>query len=154
MDVATIDQAYQQLQGEAKETADKIAALAAKLGTAAQGGDANAREWMLDLKEIALAVRDEESQVTALLGAMHGFAANALSAPQSLPATTPQGPQPAYAPPPPGYGAPPPGYGQPGYGYGAAGGSPLSGFLQSGFGRAITLGLGFGLGDDLINKIF
>jgi hypothetical protein len=26
--------------------------------------------------------------------------------------------------------------------------------LNSGFGRAITLGAGFGIGDDLINKIF
>jgi hypothetical protein len=30
----------------------------------------------------------------------------------------------------------------------------LSGFLNSGFGRAVTLDAGFGIGDDLINKIF
>jgi hypothetical protein len=30
----------------------------------------------------------------------------------------------------------------------------LSGSFNSGFGRAVTLGTGFGIGDDLINKIF
>jgi hypothetical protein len=30
----------------------------------------------------------------------------------------------------------------------------LGSFLNSGFGRAIEMGAGFGIGDDLINKIF
>lgn len=30
----------------------------------------------------------------------------------------------------------------------------LGGFLNSGFGRAIEMGAGFGIGDDLINKTF
>ena len=30
----------------------------------------------------------------------------------------------------------------------------LDGFLNSGFGRAMEMGAGMGLGDDLINKIF
>ena len=33
-------------------------------------------------------------------------------------------------------------------------GGMLGGFLNSGFGRAIEMGAGFGLGEDLINKIF
>lgn len=33
------------------------------------------REWMLDLKEIALAIQAEQNQVTALLQALHGFVA-------------------------------------------------------------------------------
>ena len=30
----------------------------------------------------------------------------------------------------------------------------LGGFLKSGFGRTAEMGAGFGIGDDLINKIF
>jgi hypothetical protein len=149
MDIQTIDSAYAQLQSEAADTSAKLQALAGKLQAAAQSGDQNAREWLLDLREIALAVRDEESQVGSLLQAMHGFAVNQMQPPAVAP-------QPAYpAPPPPGYGYPQQGYPQQGYpqqGYG--GGNPLSGFMNSGFGRAVEMGLGFGLGDDLINKIF
>jgi len=34
------------------------------------------------------------------------------------------------------------------------GGGTLQRFLGGGFGRAIATGAGFGIGDDLINKIF
>jgi hypothetical protein len=34
------------------------------------------------------------------------------------------------------------------------GGGALQRFLGGGFGRAIVTGAGFGIGDDLINKIF
>uniref|UniRef100_E6QAA1 Uncharacterized protein n=1 Tax=mine drainage metagenome TaxID=410659 RepID=E6QAA1_9ZZZZ len=34
------------------------------------------------------------------------------------------------------------------------GGGFLSEFMNSGFGRAIEMGAGFGIGDDLINKLF
>ena len=33
-------------------------------------------------------------------------------------------------------------------------GGMLGSFLNSGFGRAIEMGAGFGVGNDLINKIF
>jgi hypothetical protein len=122
-------------------------ALAAKLQTAAQSGDQNAREWMLDLREIALALQAEESQVGSLLQAMHGFAVNAMQQP---PVPYPQT-APGYAPQAPAYGQP--GYPQPGYGV-PQGTNPIQGFLSSGFGRAVEMGLGFGLGDDLMNKIF
>lgn len=159
MDIQAIDNAYAQLQQEASQTSQKIQALAAKLQAAAQSGDQNAREWMLDLREVALAIQTEESQVSSLLQAMHAFAVSTMQQPQY------GAPQPGYPPPgypPPGY--PPPGYApqppaSPGYGYppqggNPLGGNPLGGFLNSGFGRAIETGLGFGLGDDLINKIF
>jgi hypothetical protein len=147
MDIQTIDAAYAQLQQEAAQTSQKVQALASKLQAAAQNGDQNAREWMLDLREIALAVQAEENQVGALLQAMHGFAVSTMQQPQYLA-------PPGSASQPPGYG-PPPGYvPQPGYAYPPQGGNPVSGFLNSGFGRAVEMGLGFGLGDDLINKIF
>jgi hypothetical protein len=34
------------------------------------------------------------------------------------------------------------------------GGGMLGGFLNSGFGRAVEVGAGIGVGDDLINSIF
>lgn len=83
MDTATIDQAYGQLQGEFQDVARSIQALAEKLQAAAQAGDTNAPEWLLDLKQVA-----------------------------------------------------------------------LGGFLNSGFGRAMELGAGIGLGEDIINSIF
>jgi hypothetical protein len=37
---------------------------------------------------------------------------------------------------------------------GGGGGGMLSGLLNSGFGRAMEVGAGIGLGEDLINSIF
>jgi uncharacterized coiled-coil protein SlyX len=148
MDIQTIDNAYAQLQQEAGQTSQKLQALASKLQAAAQSGDQNVREWMLDLREIALSVPTEENQVAALLQAMHGFAVSTLQQPQYAAPPPGYAPQPGYPTRAPGYPAQPPGYGYP------QGGNPLSGFLNSGFGRAVETGLGFGLGDDLINKIF
>ncbi len=133
MDVQTIDQQYQQLQAEAQQTTAKLQVLADKLQAAASSGDQNAREWQLDLKEIALAIQSEQNQMLLLLQALHGFIAAQQQAAQAYPQWS----------------------GQPGYA-GQQGGfmGALSGFLNSGFGRAIEMGAGFGIGDDLINKIF
>jgi hypothetical protein len=59
MDAQTVDQDYAQLQQQAQQTTALIQTLAGKLQAAA-AGDTNAREWMLDLKEIALGVQQEE----------------------------------------------------------------------------------------------
>lgn len=155
MDVQTIDQEYQQLQAQAQGTAQELRTLAEKLQSAAQGGNQDAREWMLDLKSIALAMQAEQNQVNLLLQALHGFVANQSAAMQATPPAQQPSPwqQQPMAPqgyPQPGYGQPQPGYGQPQMG----GGGMLGSFLNSGFGRAIEMGAGFGLGDDLINKIF
>ena len=50
MDIQTIDNAYQQLQNEGQQVAQQFQTLAGKLQAAAQGGNADAREWMLDLR--------------------------------------------------------------------------------------------------------
>jgi hypothetical protein len=145
MDIETIDQQYQQLQAQAQGTVQEITGLANKLQAAAQSGNQDAREWLLDLKSIALAMQAEQNQVGLLLQAIHGFVANQASAIQPPPAAG----QWAQTP-----NMPPPGY-QPGYGQPQQGGvgGMLGSFLNSGFGRAISLGAGFGIGDDLINKI-
>jgi hypothetical protein len=160
VDIQTIDNAYESVQRQSQDTAAKLQTLGQKLQRAAQAGDQNAREWLLDLREIALAVRDEESQVAGLLQAIHGFAANQIQQPppqqQPYPMQQPYPAQPPYAPQPP-YPAQPPYAPQPPYppqqpGYGAQ--NPLSGFLNSGFGRALEMGAGIGLGEDLIGRLF
>ncbi len=146
MDTDTIDQQYNQLQTEFQDVANTVQAFAAKLQAAAQAGDENAREWLLDLKQIALDVKDEQMQVTGLLQAIHGWAtaqaqAAAAPPPPAQPMAQPA-PQPVYVQ------QAPMGYG------GGGGGGAFGGFLNSGFGRAMEMGAGIGLGSDLINSIF
>ena len=76
MDTTTIDQAYNQLQTEFQDVAQTVQGLAAKLQQAADAGDQNAREWLLDLKQVALDIKDEQMQCNNLLTAIHGFVAN------------------------------------------------------------------------------
>lgn len=148
MDIQTIDSQYSQLQGQADQTVQSLKALATKLQTASQAGNPDAREWMLDLKEIALAIQAEQNQVANLLQALHGYVANQ---PQQM-GSVPQTQQPWGAPQPQNY--PPQNYPpQQGYPPQQQGGI-LGGFLNSGFGRAITMGAGFGIGDSIINDIF
>ena len=154
MDPQTVDQNYAQLQQQGQQTAALLQTLAGKLQAAAAAGDTNAREWMLDLKEIALGVQQEEGQVSLLLQSIHSMVDNHVQSTG----------QPGYQQ---GYQQQQPGYQQPGYqqGYqpqyqqqggmgGMGGGGMLQSFLGGGFGRAIMTGAGFGIGDDIINKIF
>jgi len=133
VDPQTVDQNYAQLQQQGQQTASLLQTLAGKLQTAAAAGDSNAREWMLDLKEIALGVQQEEGQVSLLLQSIHSMVDNHV---QSA-----------------GY-QQQPGYQQQGGMGGMGGGGMLQSFLGGGFGRAIVSGAGFGIGDDIINKIF
>jgi uncharacterized phage infection (PIP) family protein YhgE len=171
MDIQTIDSQYAQLQTQAQQTIQELKDLAGKMQTAAGSGDANAKEWLLDLKSIAIAIQAEQNQVTNLLQAIHNFADSHNQMSQgSVPQTLPGGPgygQQGYPPggyPPPqqmpygqqGY-PPPQGYPQGGYPnqpYPQQGGGFFGQLLNSGFGRAIEMGAGFGIGDDIINKIF
>lgn len=138
MDIQTIDSQYNQLQSQAQQTVGELQNLAQKLQAAAQAGDQNAREWYLDLKSVALAIQAEQNQVSNLLQALHGFVANQA---QQI-SQSPWG-NPAY---PPQSGAP--------VGYPQQHGGILGGFLNSGFGRALEMGAGFGIGDEIINRIF
>jgi hypothetical protein len=144
MDPETVDQNYAQLQQQGQQTAGLIQTLAGKLQAAASAGDTNAREWMLDLKEIALGVQQEEGQVSLLLQSIHSMVDNHVQQPQYQQQQQPQYQQPQYQQ---------PQYQQGGMG-GMGGGGTLQRFLGGGFGRAIVTGAGFGIGDDIINKIF
>jgi hypothetical protein len=158
MDAESVDREYAALQQQAQQTSTLIQTLAGKLSAAASAGDPNAREWQLDLKEIALAIRDEESSATSLLQAIHAMVDNHV---QSVaPPPPPQFQEPPTYQQPPVYQQPPAyqqpvSYAQPQYqsGYGQGGGT-LHHFLGSTFGRAIVTGAGFGIGDDIINSIF
>jgi hypothetical protein len=131
MDPQSIDQAYTQLQQEFSEVAAALQALAGKLSAAAGAGDARAQEWLLDLKGLALNLKSEQMQAQNLLSTIHAFIdSEHQQYQQQIPAYQQQ------------FGA----------GTGRRGG--LGGFLNSGFGRAIEMGAGFGIGDDLINSIF
>jgi hypothetical protein len=154
MNIETIDQNYQQLQEQGQQTVQALTTLAQKLQRAAEAGDLNAREWLLDLKEVALEVRTEQAQVGGLLQSLHGFVANQLQA--ESPYQQPQHmQQPVYQAPPQQYQQQP--YAQQGYaqqGYPGQGGGMLNRFMGSGFGQAVTMGAGFAIGDDLINDLF
>jgi len=149
VDIETIDQNYQQLQQQSQQTVQAITALAQKLQTAANAGDQNAREWLLDLKGITLGFQQEQNQVTLLLQAIHNFVANQTQQPP------PQYQQPQYQQ--PQYQQPQ--YQQPMYQqqpvYQNSGwGGGFGGFLHGGFGQAIATGAGFAIGEDIINDIF
>jgi len=141
MDTSSIDQEYSQLQTEFQDVAKSVEAFAGKLQAAAQGGDQNAKEWLLDLKQIALDVKDEQMQVNNLLSALHQFVANADQQLQQAAAPAPQ--QAAMQR---------PAMGGMGMGMGMGGGM-FGGLLGGGFGRAMEMGAGIGLGQDLINSI-
>jgi hypothetical protein len=146
VDTETVDRQFSALQQQAQQTATLIQTLAGKLSTAATAGDTNAREWALDLKEIALAIRDEQSTTTELLQAIHALV-------DSHVATA----EPPYYPPTAQYAQPPqyqapyqPQYQQPA----PPGGGGLQRFLSGRFGQAIVTGAGIGIGDDIVNTIF
>jgi hypothetical protein len=139
--VDTIDRSFAQLQTAVGQSLQALQTLGAKLQTAADAGDAQAREWGLDLREIALGLREEQQQVVGLLEALHQFVvANAhqpVSTAPVMPAAAPA-PMVALAP--------------------QGGGGLLSRFLGGSFGQAMVsgagLGVGIGAGETLINDIF
>lgn len=76
MDVQTIEQQYGLLQQESQDLTQEIQSFATKLQAAGTAGDGQAREWVLDLKSIALAIQQEQLQMQGLLQALHDFVVN------------------------------------------------------------------------------
>jgi hypothetical protein len=139
MDTATIDQAYNQLQTQFQDVANTVQTLAAKLQRAVDAGDQNARDYLLDLKQVALDIKGEQMQVNNLLSAIHGFVANA----NQVPAVYAQPPIQQVYP-----------QQQQGYAQQGRRGGMFGNFLGGGFGQAMEMGAGIGLGEELINSIF
>ena len=146
MDIQTVDQCWQQVQAQDQTVNQALQALATKLQSAAASGNADAREWLLDLREIALSFQGQQQQATLLLQAIHAMLQNEHGQLQAAPGAA------GY----PQQGYPQQGYPQQGYPQQSGGGvmGALGGLLNSGFGRALEMGAGFGIGEDLINKIF
>jgi outer membrane receptor protein involved in Fe transport len=131
MNEATVDREYERLERNSERTADLIRRLGEKLERAAAAGDANAREWGLDLREVALAVRDEEQQTKTVISAIQELVDDEMRQ------VAQQGGR--YQP-----------VAYQGYGYGGG----FNRFLGGGFGQALMMGAGFGLGEEIIDDIF
>jgi hypothetical protein len=153
MDAQLIDEEYQKLQAEFEDVAKTVQALAEKLQAAEQAGDKNATEWLVDLKQIAQDVDDEQTQAKVLLLAIHGFirgvaqgqAATVEEQPEHPPLLAPGHELPQQPPPQPaGYSASGP----------MMGGGMFGGYMGGGFARAMERGAGMSLGASLVNSIF
>ena len=132
MNEATVDREYEQLEKRAENTASLLKKLSDKMSARAAAGDPNAREWSLDLREVAIAVRDEEQQTRTVISAIQDLVDEELrQAPQQQSMRYQQGPY-------------------QGYGYGGG----FNRFLGGGFGSALAMGAGFGLGEEIIEDIF
>ena len=138
MDVATIDQQYQLLEQESGQLSQTIELFAEKLRVAGDDGNAAAKEWVLDLKGVALQIQQEQLQVQALLQALHSFAVNTIQQLPPPPVAQPSQLQSVASP--------------------APSGGLMSHFRNGNFGQAMTSGLGmgaaFGLANSVINSIF
>ena len=82
VDVQSVEQQYGLLQQESLDLTQEIQSFATKLQAAGAAGDGQAKEWVLDLKSIALAIQQEQLQMQGLLQALHDFV---VSAPQAAP---------------------------------------------------------------------
>lgn len=149
MDVQTIEQQYALLQQESQDLTKEIQSFATKLQAAGTAGDGQAREWLLDLKSIALAIQEEQLQMQGLLQALHDFVVDAPPA-----APQPQNVIPMQAPSQPA---------QRGgffshFGGGGGGGFTSGGGAGGGLGQAVVqgagMGAGFGIASSVISSIF
>jgi len=71
MDTQTIDQEYEKLEGEFEDVAKTVGGLVEKMQAAEKAGDANAAEWLGDLKLIVQDISDEQTQAKVLLVTIH-----------------------------------------------------------------------------------
>jgi lipopolysaccharide biosynthesis regulator YciM len=123
MDYQTAVQQIQQVQQQAQDTVSKIQALAQKIA-ASVADKTNARELVMDLREVALGVQQEQQQAMAVLQQL-GQYIQTLEGELSTHPTTQVQPR----------------------GWGGGGG-----FLSN-LTSGLAMGAGFGLADDLIGSI-
>jgi uncharacterized phage infection (PIP) family protein YhgE len=165
MDTTTIDSEFEQLQTEFQDVAKTVQGLAAKMQAAEKAGDTNATEWLGDLKQVAQDIDDEQTQVKALLLAIHDFIGGVAQTQQASPATAAEEKAPPVAPgqepgeaeaaqqPAPQH------HGMLGMlggmmGGGMMGGGMFGSYYGGGFGRAMEMGMAMNLGANLVNSIF
>jgi hypothetical protein len=150
MDTTAIDNEFAQLQADFQDVAKTVQTMAAKMQAAEKVGDANATEWLGDLKQVAQDIDDEQAQVKALLLAVHDFIGGVaqtekppLFAPGHEPAVADEQPAPQH-------------HGMLGgmMGGGMMGGGMFGGYYGGGFGRAMEMGMAMNLGANLVGSIF
>jgi hypothetical protein len=154
MDATTIDQEFEQLQAEFQDVAKTVQSLATKMRAAEKAGDANATDWLADLKHVAQDIDDEQAQVKELLLAIHGFVGGVA---QAQPAAE-GGKPPLFAP---GHEPTEDESGREHHGVlggmmggGMFGGGMFGGYYGGGFGRAMEMGMAMNLGANLVGNIF
>jgi len=158
MDAATIDKEFEQLQAEFQDVATTVQGLAAKMQAAEKAGDANATEWLADLKKVAQDIDDEQTQVKSLLLAIHDFVGNAAQAhaeekpPLFAPGHEPAADESAQQQPPQHHGILGGMLG--GMGAGMGGGMMGGGYYGGSFGQAMAAGMAMNLGANLVSSIF
>ena len=137
MNIATVEQHYNQLQQEAQGVSQSLQALAVKLKAAADSGNTDAREWLLDLRELAINIQQEQQQTMTLMQSVNQAVQNDLQGQGSQwQPSFPQTPNAGFVPQQP------------------QSGGFLNSLEHSGFDQAMMMGAGFGIGDELINSIF
>ena len=153
MDAATIDKEFEQLQAEFQDVATTVQGLAAKMQAAEKAGDANATEWLADLKKVAQDIDDEQTQVKSLLLAIHDFVGNAAQAhaeekpPLVAPGHEPAADESAQQ-------QPPQHHGILGGMLGGMGAGMGGGYYGGSFGQAMAAGMAMNLGANLVSSIF
>jgi hypothetical protein len=163
MDATTIDQEFGQLQAEFEDVAKTVQSLAEKMQAAEKAGDANAGEWLGDLKRVAEDIDDEQTQAKKLLLAIHDFVGGVAQT-QQAPATEEK--PPLFAP---GHEPAATEAQQPSrpqhhgmlsevlggmMGGGMMGGGMFGGYYGGGFGQAMEMGMAMNLGANLVSSIF
>src|SRR5436305_1355721 len=98
MDSPTIDREFEQLQAEFQDVAKTVQSLAAKMQAAEKTGDANATDWLGDLKQVAQDIDDEQTQVRTLLLAIHDFIGSVAQTQQASSAAAAEEKPPLFAP--------------------------------------------------------
>ena len=143
MDTTTIDQEFAKLQADFQDVAKTVEGMAAKMKAA------NGTEWLDDLKQVAQDIDDEQTQVKALLLAVHDFIGGVAQAQPEKPPLYAPGQEPAPAD---------ESTQQPQHhgllGGGMMGGGMFGGYYGGGFGRAMEMGMAMNLGANLVGSIF
>src|SRR5579884_1536022 len=150
MDTATIDREFDQLQAEFEDVAKTVQSLAAKMQAAEKAGDANATEWLGDLKQVAQDIDVEQAAQAQQAAAPP---ADQEKPPLFAPGHGPEDDEPEQQPAPQHHGLL---GGMLGgmAGGGMMGGGLFGGYYGGGFGRAMEMGMAMNLGANLVNSIF
>jgi hypothetical protein len=133
MDYQTAENQALQLQQQAFQVSQELKSLADKLQ--ARIPDPNlARELILDLRQVAMAIQQQNQSALALIQQMAQYI-HALESNMAMPQVPMQ----------------PRGWAEQPYAYNSGG---FMGNVASGLGTGIGLGAGFGLGEEIVDSIF